>query len=122
MRRHVTHHRLSAAALAAAIGVLAALLYAPRAGAGPDGTWKSGTEAYDKVCSRCHLAGVGPELRGRKLPAAYVKIIARNGFRAMPAMPESAIDEATLGQIAAMIEASTLPKGAAATTTPRSQR
>ena len=82
--------------------------------AGPDGTWKSGAEAYEKVCARCHQAGVGPELRGRKLVAAYTKVIARNGMRAMPAMPVTAVDEATLDQIAALIEASPAPAGAAA--------
>lgn len=97
------------------IAALLALVAAP-ALAGSDGQWTSGNEAWEKVCARCHAAGVGPELRGRKLPAVYVKVIARNGFRAMPAMPASALDEATLDQIAAMIEASPPPPGAAAAT------
>ncbi len=97
----------------AAIAAIA-ILFTADAWAGPDGSWSSGAEAYEKVCARCHQAGVGPELRGRKLPAAYTKVIARNGFRAMPAMPATAIDEATLDQIAAMIEASPEPPGAAA--------
>jgi mono/diheme cytochrome c family protein len=103
--------------------IVCAMVMAPPLHAGSDGTWKSGAEAYEKVCARCHQAGVGPELRGRKLAAAYVKVIARNGMRAMPSMPVTALDEATLDQIAAMIEASPAPAGTAAapaagTTTP----
>lgn len=97
---------------------ITAVLAAFAAPAAPDGNWKSGNEAYEKVCARCHQAGVGPELRGRKLPAAYIKVIARNGFRAMPSMPASALDEATLDQIAALIEASPAPAGAAAAAAP----
>lgn len=95
-----------------ALSLIAAAVYPSAARAGSDGTWKSGAEAYEKVCARCHQAGVGPELRGRKLAAAYTKVIARNGMRAMPAMPATAVDEATLDQIAALIEASPAPAGA----------
>ena len=99
------------------MGIVSALAMPPLLHAGSDGTWKSGDEAYEKVCARCHQAGVGPELRGRKLAAAYVKVIARNGMRAMPSMPATALDDVTLDQIAAMIESSPAPAGTAASPT-----
>ena len=105
---------LAVVVLAGLAGVLAGM---PARGAA-DGSWKSGAEAYQKVCSRCHLSGVGPELRGRNLPPAYIKAIARNGLRAMPAFMDSALDDATLEQVAALIAASKLPAGATPATTP----
>ena len=68
---------------------------------------------WDKVCSRCHLTGVGPELRGRTLPAEYVRTVVRNGLMAMPAFPHSSIDEGSLDSVAKYVAASRLPKPAA---------
>lgn len=65
---------------------------------------------YRKVCAQCHHTNVGPELRGRHLPPEYVSFIVRNGFRAMPAFPHSALDDDTLNRIAAMIQASPQPE------------
>lgn len=118
MNQHRILPGVSNLRLHCAILAIACMLAAFTALAASDGTWKSGNEAYEKVCARCHQAGVGPELRGRKLPAAYTKVIARNGMRAMPSMPATALDEATLNQIAALIEASPAPAGAVTTPAP----
>lgn len=45
----------------------------------------SGHRYYEKICAKCHEAGVGPNLKGRGLPPEYFAAIARNGFNAMPA-------------------------------------
>lgn len=74
------------------------------------GQWQSGEQAWEQVCARCHTTGVGPELRGRELPSDYVISIVRMGFLAMPAFPHSHIDDATLSEVAAMIEGSALPE------------
>lgn len=60
--------------------------------------WRDGQQLYDKVCGHCHKpsVGVGTVLEGRELPLAYLKIIVRNGLNAMPAFPESYIDDASL--------------------------
>ncbi|HZU65240.1 MAG TPA: cytochrome c [Novosphingobium sp.] len=98
-------------------GVLAAVLAGPAATpaqASPTGVWTSPQEAYDKICARCHLSGVGPELRGRALPPEYIKLIVRSGRLAMPAFPHSSIDDATLDGVARLVSAQKLPKPAAA--------
>ena len=68
---------------------------------------------WEKVCSRCHLTGVGPELRGRALPPEYVRTVVRNGLLAMPAFPHSSVDDASLDSVARFVALSRLPKPAA---------
>jgi 4-cresol dehydrogenase (hydroxylating) cytochrome subunit len=79
------------------------------------GQWQSGEQAWEQVCARCHTTGVGPELRGRAIPSDYVISIVRMGFLAMPAFPHSHIDDATLSEVAAMIESSAPPETEAQT-------
>ena len=62
--------------------------------------WKDGAEVYAKVCGYCHDAQVGPQIRGRSLPAAYIRTIVRNGHRAMPAFRPSEIDDESLAKLA----------------------
>lgn len=71
--------------------------------------WSSGKALYDKVCGYCHdpAAGVGTILAGRVLPEAYIRMIVRNGFNAMPAFPASFIDDKALAQVAGYL--ATLP-------------
>jgi mono/diheme cytochrome c family protein len=64
---------------------------------------------YDTVCGRCHEVGVGPQLRGRQLPAALVTGIVRNGMSAMPAFSAAAISDEQLSEVAQFIEASQAP-------------
>ena len=65
--------------------------------------WKDGAEVYAKVCGYCHDAQVGPQIRGRSLPAAYIRSIVRNGNRAMPAFRSSEIDDESLAKLAEYI-------------------
>ncbi len=60
----------------------------------------SGQEAWEKVCARCHLSGVGPDLSLVEYDVDTLRFFVRNGQLAMPAFPESAIDDATLAGIA----------------------
>lgn len=78
------------------LAVLASTL-AQAAGAQPV---NKGRQFYEKVCAKCHEAGIGPVLKGRGLPAATYKIIARSGLNGMPAFRVSDIDDATLDELA----------------------
>ncbi len=66
-----------------------------------------GIRVYDKVCRYCHEAGVGPVIKGRQLPAEYIKRVVRFGNRAMPAFRPTEIDEAALAEVARLIASST---------------
>lgn len=71
---------------------------------------KDPAEAYYKqVCMACHATGVGPEILGRDLPVEAVKMFVRNGNRAMPAFPESMLDDAMLDAVAKMVSESKAP-------------
>lgn len=63
-------------------------------------SWKDGAEIYAKICAYCHEAHVGPQIRNRGLPAAYIRTIVRNGNRAMPAFRSSEIDDESLAKLA----------------------
>lgn len=66
--------------------------------------WKDGAEVYNKVCAYCHEGGpVGPEIRNRELPPAYVNYMVRNGNRAMPAFRAAEIDDESLAKLAEYI-------------------
>lgn len=62
--------------------------------------WKDGAEVYTKVCALCHDAKVGPVLLGRDLDPLYIKLMVRNGSRAMPAFRAAEIDDASLEKLA----------------------
>lgn len=94
--------------LAGAAMLVLATAASAQDGAAPSG-WASGQEAFTKVCARCHTTGVGPEILGRELDPDYITYVVRHGFVAMPPMLPSAIDDATLSQIAALIHESTAP-------------
>ena len=65
--------------------------------------WKDGAEIYTKICAYCHEAQVGPSIRNRALPPAYVRAIVRNGSRAMPAFRSAEIDDESLDKLADFI-------------------
>jgi mono/diheme cytochrome c family protein len=65
--------------------------------------WKDGAQVYAKVCSHCHEAKVGPVIRGRDLPPAYIRSIVRSGLRAMPSFRSSEIDDGSLEKVAEYI-------------------
>ena len=83
-----------------------------------DGIWKSGADVYSKICTYCHDAGVGPVLKGRKLPPEMITKIVRQGLIEMPAFPESFIDNKTLQDLAKYIQKSDAPQ----TQPPESQK
>lgn len=68
---------------------------------GQTSQWRSGKEVYEKVCGYCHKpsVGVGTVLEGRELPVEYLKVIVRNGLNAMPAFPESHVDDLSLAEV-----------------------
>lgn len=68
-----------------------------------------GQQFYQKVCAKCHEAGIGPVITGRGLPEATYVYMARNGLNAMPAFRISDIDDATLQELAKYLSA-TKPK------------
>lgn len=77
--------------------VLAAFFSCSHAWGQAAGEWKSGEEVWDKTCHYCHdAAHVGPDLRGRGLPAPAIAFIVRNGVGAMPSFPESQLNDAEL--------------------------
>lgn len=88
--------------LAVCLASVAALV----AAGGAQAAWRDGGEVYDKVCRYCHEANVGPVLKGRALPAEYVQRVVRHGNRAMPAFRATEIDDATLADVARLINAS----------------
>lgn len=66
-------------------------------------SFASGQEAWEKVCSRCHLSGVGPDLSTTEHDADTIKFFVRNGYLAMPAFSEANLDDATLDDLAKYI-------------------
>lgn len=74
-----------------------------------DGKWRGGENVYEKVCGHCHEAGIGPQIKGRPLPPAYITAIVRHGFSAMPAFPASFIDDASLQAVGEYIQSSPAP-------------
>jgi mono/diheme cytochrome c family protein len=62
--------------------------------------WHDGSEVYTKICALCHETSVGPALLGRELDPLYIRLIVRNGSRAMPAFRASEIDDHSLEKLA----------------------
>lgn len=88
--------------------VVAASVLAAVTGANADssGKWQSGQEVYDKVCGYCHEANVGPVITGRNLLPDYIRVVVRNGNRAMPAFRESEISNAALAEVVKLVSTS----------------
>lgn len=102
MKKTIMENAFSAAltlAALVAVGVPAAWA-APQQPAEQGFVWKDGAEVYTKVCALCHDTNVGPVLRGRDLDPLYIKLMVRNGSRAMPAFRASEIDDQLLGKLA----------------------
>lgn len=62
------------------------------------GEWKSGKEAYEKVCAYCHEKGVGPAIKGRGAPPEYWAVV-RYGRRAMPPFRSTEMSDEVLTQV-----------------------
>lgn len=80
------------------------------AAASDDDRIKIGQAKYEKLCALCHEADVGPELKGRQLPPAYISVIVRNGFLAMPAFPHSHLSDDELLAISEYIQQTPAPE------------
>lgn len=80
-----------------------ALAAAPAAAQTPQ---RDGAAVYGAICAYCHGTNVGPVIRGRALPAAYVAITVRQGRGAMPAFRPSEITPQELADLARWIETS----------------
>ncbi len=90
-----------------AVGFVTNLTWAaPKEAPAPSFAWKDGPEIYAKVCALCHETSVGPAIRGRGHDPLYIRLIVRNGMRAMPAFRASEIDDASLEQLAEYISKS----------------
>lgn len=81
--------------------------------------FKSGEEAWDKVCARCHTTiddrmdqVVGPDLSASGHDQDGIKYVVRNGQLAMPSFRQASLDDATLDELADYI-VNTIQKGAA---------
>ena len=81
----------------------ALILIAGAAFADGSGQWRSGQEAYNKVCGFCHERGIGPVIKGKGKKLDLIRMVVRSGNRAMPAFRQSEIDDATLAKIAEYI-------------------
>jgi len=66
-------------------------------------SWRGAEQVYQKVCGHCHETGIGPQIKGRSLPAAYINQMVRQGNRAMPAFRISDVNDETLHQLALLI-------------------
>ena len=73
-------------------------------------SFANGESVWNKVCARCHTVengqqefSVGPDLSKNEYDPDTVKFFVRNGYLAMPAFPESALDDATLDDLAAYL-------------------
>ncbi|WP_432696677.1 c-type cytochrome [Marinobacterium sp. YM272] len=86
--------------------ILAAVLLTGSTLAQAESPWKDGEQVYAKVCGHCHEKGIGPVIKGRQLPPAYITAIVRHGFRAMPALRSSFIDDQALLSVAEFINQS----------------
>ena len=110
MRKTISGHMACRAMLVMSVtsAALISTLIAGGASAAPpepqsNFRWKDGPEVYAKVCSYCHDQQIGPVIRGRSLPPAYISAVVRNGNRAMPAFRASEIDDESLKKVAEYI-------------------
>jgi mono/diheme cytochrome c family protein len=92
--------------MVAAAGVATRNAWAGEETPGQGFAWKDGAQVYAGVCVYCHESGVGPRIRNRDLPSAYIRTVVRNGNRAMPAFRLSEIDDESLTKLADFISRS----------------
>jgi len=73
------------------------------------GQWHGPEQIWAATCGYCHDEGVGPQLRGRKLPAAAIPPVVRQGLPGMPSFHPSEIDDKELAALARWIARSPAP-------------
>ena len=91
-----------------ALVAFVALLPAPTL-AQSAGQWSGPQQIWGASCGYCHGEGIGPEIRGLKLPPATIVATARNGAPGMPAFHPSEIDDHELAALARWISAAPAP-------------
>jgi hypothetical protein len=79
------------------------------AGGQSAGQWRGPEHMWGATCGYCHDEGVGPQLRGRKLPAEVIPPIVRQGLPGMPSFHPSEIDDKELVALARWIAGSAPP-------------
>jgi mono/diheme cytochrome c family protein len=75
-----------------------------------DGVWRDGADVYSKICTYCHDAGVGPVIKGLRLPPELIMQTVRQGLLEMPAFPESFIDNKSLQDLAKYVSEAPAPQ------------
>lgn len=103
---HEAHAARPALRLTAALTLALGASVAAAQDAAPKVAPDAGKRFYEKVCARCHEAGIGPMLLGRELPPVLITTIARSGRNAMPAFRISDVDDQTLEAVAAFVSTS----------------
>lgn len=86
--------------------------------AAPPQTIGPGQRYYEKICAKCHEAGIGPVLKGRGLSPETVIVFARIGVNAMPAFRVTDIDDATLRDVGVYLSKAPAPAQPAAAAKP----
>jgi len=94
--------------------ILLSLVTPTLASAQSAGQWRGPEHIWGASCGYCHDEGVGPQLRGRKLPAELIPPVVRQGLPGMPSFHPSEIDERELASLARWITRSPAPARAAA--------
>ncbi|KQK61075.1 hypothetical protein AOX61_10345 [Pseudomonas aeruginosa] len=93
----------SAKRLLPGVLVLAAMALPAHAQRNAEHVWKD-------TCAYCHETRIGPELRGRQLPAEMIQAFARYGVRQMPAFRESEISDPELLELGQWLSRQPAPK------------
>ena len=96
------------------VGIVAVLIAIPAAAAAQSaGQWRGPEQIWAATCGYCHDEGVGPELRGRKLPAMGIAPVVRQGLPGMPSFHPSEMNDRELDALARWIERGPAPAEAA---------
>ena len=104
-RLNPSNSKLARLAIGAMLAGLACL-----AGAQESPTVGKGQRYYERVCAKCHEAGIGPVIKGRGFPEMTYMVIVRNGFNAMPAFRVTDIDDDTLKDLASYLSKTPVKK------------
>lgn len=96
---------MNRAALALALAALPSLAQAQAAG-----QWKGPEQIWGASCGYCHDTGVGPQIKGLKLPPAAVARIVRQGLPGMPNFHPSEIGDRELHALAVWVSTAPPPR------------
>lgn len=74
------------------------------------GQWRGPEHIWAASCGYCHDTNVGPQLKGRNLPAEAIAYFVRFGGSAMPAFHPSELNERELTVLSAWLAKSIKPE------------